>query len=66
VIGRLIANGDLGEWNIAHADLALTLQRLAKNDYPLSSTVTEFLERTLVRASVRAYLERARPPNPPP
>lgn len=66
VVSRLLAHGDLADWNIAHADLALTLWRLARNDYPLSSTVTEFLERTLARPSVRAYLDHARPPNPPP
>jgi glutathione S-transferase len=63
---RLAARGELAEWNIAHADLALVLYRLARTDYPLPPVVQQFLDANLVRPAVRAYLDHPRPPNPPP
>ena len=53
---------DASSWNIAHADLALTLLRLARTDHRLPDRVSAFLETALGRPSVRAYLEHARPP----
>lgn len=58
--------GELGAWNLAHADLALTLYRLARTAYPLPAAAQRLLDANLVRPSVRAYLDRPRPPNPPP
>ncbi|HEU4733749.1 MAG TPA: hypothetical protein VFT22_37915, partial [Kofleriaceae bacterium] len=66
LVTRLSASGELDDWNIAHADLAFALWRLARSDYPLPEGVQGFLERTTLRPSVRAYLEHPRPPNPPP
>ena len=63
---RLAASGELAEWNIAHADLALVLYRLARTDHPLPPAVQQFLEANLARPSIRAYLDHPRPPNPPP
>jgi glutathione S-transferase len=63
---RLSSDGELDEWNIAHSDLALTLYRLARTDYPLPLPVQRFLDVNLVRPSLRAYLDHPRPPNPPP
>jgi glutathione S-transferase len=57
---------ELGEWSIAHADLALQLLRLARNDEPVPDSLRRFLEHELARPSVRAYIDHARPPNPPP
>lgn len=61
---RLAAAGELdpANWNIAHADLALTVLRLARTSYPLPDRVKAFVESTVSRPSVRAYLEHARPP----
>ena len=58
--------GELAEWNIAHADLALSLVRIANTDFPIPDTVRAFLATTLERPSVRVYMEHPRPPNPPP
>lgn len=55
----------LGEFSIAHADLALQLLRLSRNDHPIPSLVQEFIDVTLTRPSVKAYLDHPRPPNPP-
>ena len=35
LVTRLAAAGELDDWNIAHADLAYALWRLARSDYPL-------------------------------
>jgi glutathione S-transferase len=56
---------ELGEFNIAHADLALQLMRLRK-DHGLPEPLRHFVETTIARPSVRSYLEHSRPPNPPP
>ncbi len=66
IAGRMVASGELGDWTIAHADLALTLVRLAHNGHPISAALIAFMETHLDRPSVRAYLHHPRPPNPPP
>jgi glutathione S-transferase len=66
IIGKLIAQGDLASWNIAHADLALTAMRVRADDYPIPERVVEFCEATRAHPAVRAYIEHPRPPNPPP
>jgi hypothetical protein len=63
---RLAAAGGLDHWNIAQADLAFALWRLARTDYPLPAIAQRVLDRNLERPSIRAYLEHPRPPNPPP
>lgn len=55
----------LGEFSIAHADLALQLMRLSRNGFPIPELLARFIEAIAARPSVRAYLEHARPPNPP-
>ncbi|MBV8758561.1 MAG: glutathione transferase [Deltaproteobacteria bacterium] len=62
----LAAHGDLGEWNIAHADLAFALMRLSATGVALPAAAQALLDANLARPSVRAYVDRARPPNPPP
>lgn len=62
----LDTHGALAEWNISHADLAFALMRLANAGYALPVPAQRLLDANLARASVRAYLEHARPPNPPP
>lgn len=62
----LVAHGELATWNIAHADLALTLLRVRSAGIALGEDVTRFVETTLARPSVRKYVEHARPPNRPP
>ena len=66
VVGRLIAQGDLDGWSIAHADLALTLARIRDDDAPIPDRVRAFRERIYAHPSVRAYIEHPRPPNAPP
>jgi glutathione S-transferase len=63
---RLDASGELADWNIAHADLAFSLWRLARGDYALPAVAQQVLDRNLERPSIRAYIEHPRPPNPPP
>lgn len=65
-VERFASAGDLATWNLAHADLALTLYRLARNGHELPVSAARVLDANLVRPSVRAYLDRPRPPNPPP
>jgi glutathione S-transferase len=67
LIDRLASAGELdpADWNIAHADLALTLLRLARTSYPLSERATTFLTSALARPSMRAYIDHPRPPFPP-
>lgn len=55
----------LGAFSIAHADLALQLMRLSRNEFPIPEVLTTFIEATAARPSVRRYLEYPRPPNPP-
>lgn len=66
IVSRLIAQGDLATWNIAHADLALTLARVRPEDYPLPDRVLAFRDEVYARPSVRAYIHHPRPPHPPP
>ena len=68
LVEKLVASGELdpAHWNVAHADLALTLLRLARTSYSLPDRVTAFLSTALERPSMRAYLERPRPPFRPP
>jgi glutathione S-transferase len=62
---RLVTTGALDDWTIASADLAFTLMRIA-NSHPIPAPVRGFLDATLARPSLRAYLDLGRPPNPPP
>lgn len=55
----------LGGFSIAHADLALQLMRLSRNEFPIPDMLSKFIETAAARASVRVYLEHPRPPNPP-
>ncbi len=55
----------LGEFSLAHADLALALMRLASNGHPMPDVLTAFIAATATRPSVRKYIEHPRPPNPP-
>ncbi|HMG21522.1 MAG TPA: glutathione transferase [Kofleriaceae bacterium] len=66
LVTRLTAAGDLDEWNIAHADLAFALWRVSHCGYPLPPVAQDLMERNAERPSIRAYIEHARPPNPPP
>lgn len=68
LVDRLVASGELdpAHWNMAHADFALTLLRLARTGYPLPDRVTTFMTTALERPSMRAYIERPRPPFRPP
>lgn len=56
---------DLGEYSIAHVDLAFQLMRLTRNGHDVPASISQFVETTLARPSVRRYFERPRPPNPP-
>jgi glutathione S-transferase len=66
LVDRLSSTGELDDWNMAHADLAFALYRLARNAYDLSAPAQHLLERNLARPSVRAYIDHARPPHAPP
>ena len=68
VVERLCAAGELdpSQWNMAHADLALTLIRLAHTGYPLPDRTRAFFDATLQRPSLRAYIDHPRPPFRPP
>jgi glutathione S-transferase len=68
IVDRLAAAGELdpAHWNMAHADLALMLLRLAKTGYPLPDRVSAFMAAAVTRPSMRAYLEHPRPPFRPP
>jgi glutathione S-transferase len=65
LVVRLSAAGELAEWNIAHADLAFTLLRLARTNYPLPEAAQQFIDASLARPSLRVYIEHPRPPFPP-
>jgi glutathione S-transferase len=62
----LAGRGELATWNIAHADLAFALMRLSATGHPLPASSQALLDANLARPSVRAYVDHARPPNPPP
>jgi glutathione S-transferase len=64
LVERLATAGELApaDWNIGHADLALTLLRLGRTSYPLPEQAAAFLEAAIQRPSLRAYLEHPRPP----
>lgn len=68
LVEGLASDGELdpARWNIAHADLALTLLRLARTGYSIPSRSRAFLESAVQRPSMRAYLEHPRPPFRPP
>lgn len=66
LVDWLDAHGDLTAWNLAHADLAFALMRLARSGYPLTPACQRLLDDNLARDSVRGYVEHARPPHPPP
>ncbi|MGE0548407.1 MAG: glutathione transferase [Kofleriaceae bacterium] len=66
LIEWLATRGELDTWNISHADLALTLWRLARTDYSLPVSVRQFIDHTVTRPSICVYLEHQRPPHPPP
>jgi glutathione S-transferase len=66
LVVRLDAKGDLAEWSIAHADLTFALMRLSTSGYPLPKPAQRILDANLTRPSIRAYVDHARPPNPPP
>jgi glutathione S-transferase len=65
LVGWLVVSNQLGEWNIAHADLALTLLRVRSAGIPLEDGVAQFLDANLARPSVRTYLDHPRPPHRP-
>jgi glutathione S-transferase len=64
LVEQLASSGELepDRWNIAHADLALTLLRLARAGDPLPDRTSAFLETALTRPSLRAYIDHPRPP----
>ena len=67
LIERMTASGELDDdWNIAHADLALAVFRIARTGHPITAAAQRLLDRNVERPSVKAYLEHPRPPNPPP
>jgi glutathione S-transferase len=68
LVERLAAAGDLepAHWHMGHADLALTLLRLARTEHPLPDGVKAFLDAAVARPSLRAYIEPPRPPFRPP
>jgi glutathione S-transferase len=68
VVERLLAAGELDpeRWNMAHADLALTLMRLVPIGYQMPDSVKAFLDASLQRPSLRAYIDHQRPPFRPP
>ncbi len=51
-----------GDFSLADADLAFSLHRLILNGDPLPARVRAFAELVWQRPSVRAFVERARPP----
>ncbi len=66
LVDWLAARGELAEWNIAHADLAFSLMRLSASGVTLPAASQALLDANLARPSVRAYVDHARPPYPPP
>jgi len=66
LVDWLHLHGELDEWNLAHADLAFALMRLARSGYPITQACQRLLDLNLARPSLRGYIEHARPPHPPP
>jgi glutathione S-transferase len=64
-LAQRLADADI-EWNMSHADVCLVLLRIARTGYPLPDSVEKLLAANLARPSLRAYIDHARPPNPPP
>lgn len=65
VASRLLARGGehIGSaWSIADADLAFMLQRLVLNGDEVPAPVRAYAERVWRRPTVRAFVERERPP----
>jgi glutathione S-transferase len=62
---HIVDSGELAVWTMGLADLAFTLLRLDRTGYPLPAAAAQVLDVSVQRASVRSYLERSRPPNPP-
>ena len=64
IAARLIGEKQtlLDTWSIADADLALTLWRLSKNDYPVPDKLASYAEAQWQRPSLRAFIDVARPP----
>jgi glutathione S-transferase len=54
-----------GDWSIADTDLAMMLQRVVKTDDSLPARLRTFAEREWQRPSVRAFLDKPRPPHRP-
>jgi glutathione S-transferase len=54
-----------GAWSIADADLTFMLQRLLLNEEPVPAKLRAFAEAQWRRPSVRAFVERTRPPYQP-
>jgi len=66
LVDWLHLHGELDAWNLAHADLAFALMRLARSGYPITPACQRLLDLNLARPSLRGYIEHARPPHPPP
>jgi len=68
LVDRLATSGELdpAHWNMAHADLALTLLRLTNTSFAIPDAVRAFLDAAVKRPSMRAYIEHPRPPFRPP
>jgi glutathione S-transferase len=66
LVDWLAERGELAEWSLAHCDLAFALMRLADSDALLSQAARDLRASQRARGSVRAYVDHARPPNPPP
>jgi glutathione S-transferase len=68
LVERSLASGELdpAHWNIAHADLALTLMRIPTTSFSLPDRTKAFLAAAVARPSLRVYIEHPRPPFRPP
>ena len=51
-----------GTFTAADADLSLMLQRLKKNNHPLSPRIAAYVDGIWQRPSIKAFVERERPP----
>jgi glutathione S-transferase len=63
---HVVEAGELAAWTMGLGDLALTLLRLDRTGYVLPPPAAQVLDFSLQRGSFRGYLQRSRPPNPPP
>lgn len=62
---RLLPNGHtslFAAWCIADSDLAMMLQRLYRNDYPLPARLRAFVEAQWARPTVQKWVKKERPP----